>query len=414
MAFKDRRIKEKLVKLSKNRLSISEMETIIPLLRSGTFEKVYSFLKQKKKQDLIENILSLSSEELEEDLEQPSQLEKMTDGGEEEASSTFTVEGYKKPESLEKKVEEHEPVTEDNFEKHPLHFKYAMYLLNQLEHHYHDSKIKQRLRKTFLGQNKEASTYHGVPMFRKLSTGEDEKYMADTAQNLRNDFSDKELMKITTALIGTLRDYYYGEFLGMENYEKYLLRKSDTPKERKKKIDKLRYLDSAIINQQIFGIVPDDIFQYLKQQQETHAPFGGRQQIMQGAEQLFQHMTDRHKEEIKQKILDTTISPTNRNAALYTLQDEMEKNPDFGDMQKKQLFQDLFYKGNTNAAKKVFETLSHGYGHDALKHEHKDNFERLQKLYGKYQPKDRTLSNTPQFIPDLKNRYFAPPDTKTA
>lgn len=378
---------------SEKKYSIMEIEKIISLIYEEKSDELKKMLSKEKK-EILNAILSVSKENLKE-LEYGPKEEKET--------HFFSKEGYKKPEVLEKKIEDSEIITKENFEKHPAHFKYVAYLLNQLDQKYHESNLRLNLRKTFLGEDETSHTYHGVKMF---NTYLDEKntngVFPQKNQLLRKDFSDDELIRITNSLIASLRDYYYQDFLGLKNYEKYILKKSDSDDEKRKKIRQLRFLDAPITSQYgEFGVPADFIFKKLKQMQELNIPFSEETLMDHVEQEIFTPMIDRHRSETKEKILNTFLTNKNFYQFQHFMDRQVKENPDIPDLYKEQI-RKLYTEKNLDAAKKVFSHfVPKGMGN--YNTDRKQEFELMKKMYEEHN-KEKKDEKTKHYFIDVENK----------
>ncbi|MFA6088735.1 MAG: hypothetical protein WC755_02635 [Candidatus Woesearchaeota archaeon] len=362
--------KELLLDILKNH-TLKDIEHIIELLYENKIEEIKEILKKENK-ETIDKVLSITKDKLKE-LEYDEKKETET--------KNLAKDGYKKPENIESKIKDTDKITKENFEKHPAHFKYAAYLINQIEEQYHDSNIRLKLRKTFLGEDKTSNTYHGVKMYDEFKKKEYNKGFKDSNQLLRKDFNDEELIKIANSLIATLRDYYYKEFLGLKNYDKYVIKKSDSDEVKADKTDKLRFLDASITSKSgDFGMSNERIFDTLKQIREIKVPFGKGTMMDYVEQHIINPMMEKHREETKEKILQNTITENNFIHLQHALNDKIKNNNDLSEGHIKNI-EELYREKSLHKARNIFsQIMPKGMGNYNVAE--KEQFEQMQKIYG--------------------------------
>lgn len=389
-------------------LSVEKIEQLILLLLEENYEEIKKLLKDQKKEK-IDKILSITKKDLKEESH---------DKNKETETEHFTKEGHKKIDALEKKISESEKITKDNFYKHPAHFKYVAYLLNQIEDKYHDSKLRLRLRKSFLGEQEDsATTYHKVKMFKEYSAQKDkslEQYLKEKPNMLRNDFSDEDLIKISNSIVSTLRDYYYGEFIGLKNYNDYVIKNEDSDNEKRKKARKLRFLDAAITSQHgEFGATNEQIFRSLKQMQEQKMPFGSKTMLDQIDEHIFSPAIEHHKRVTRDRILNTFLTHKNFGQFQHYLNDYLAQNPDIPKTHQENL-RKLYQDRNLDNAKNIFgQLMSKGMGNYPIAE--KTQFEIMKKMYSEHnqEEKDKYKQYITENINDESKKYSAHNSRKT-
>lgn len=362
-SVKDKKIREIIEKITNHKLSVSNIEQIIKNLKEKNYHEIKNILEKSGKEDVIDTIINLNEDE--------ENLEEIIDD-EDFKSIYFDEKGHKKPEYIDKLPSDDHPINKDTYEKHPAHFRYVSHLVQKLDEDASQLHLRNKLRGVFLGTDKAADTYHGVKMF-KDGISNDEIRM-NPGMYIRNDFNDEELISISNALIAKMRRHYFQDVLKLTNYDDYVIKNSDSEEVKEEKRKELRYLDTTLNAE--MGVNNEVIYKILKGVQDKSGQFGG--DVLNTVEQdLFGRVAEIHKENLKNKIMNSSINYKNIFEAQQFLSYHINQT-DIPDSYKKE-FMHAYQTGDLDKIKQGIQIISPEFNN--YNFENKKEYDVMHKTY---------------------------------